>query len=123
MSHREQVLKEKLRRFDQKLNKPARYFSVIIDETNRKTQNFKTVKEKAKDILKERRLEQSKVGMTKLKKQINMLESEIDQVKMPIIELFKTTILKQRENAYKRTIKGQIDRNIQEDIMLPVLCK
>jgi hypothetical protein len=33
---------------------------------------------------------------------------------MPIIDVFKDTILKQRANAFKRTVKGQVERGIND---------
>ncbi|CDW79624.1 UNKNOWN [Stylonychia lemnae] len=123
VSHREGVLRDKLKRFNQKLNKPSHYFSMIIEETNKKKEIQGQVKDQAKQMLKDKRMEIAKAGMVKLKKQLDILESEIDSVKMPIIETFKTNILKQRGNAFKRTIKGSVDRTIQEEIMLPQLCK
>lgn len=38
---------------------------------------------------------------------------------MPIISIFKDSILKQRENAFKRTMKGSIERDIKENSSLP----
>ena len=44
-------------------------------------------------------------------------------MKMPIIESFKEHIIKQRGNAFKRGLKGSVDRAIQEEVVLPTLKK
>eukprot|EP00347_Sterkiella_histriomuscorum_P005938 403354689 len=123
ITHREALLKEKLQRFDKKLNSPSKYFSIIIDESNQKQATHRIVVQQAKQLMHQKKTEMNRQGMIKLKKQLEVLESEIDSVKMPIIETFKANILKQRGNAFKRTIKGSVERSIQEEVMLPQLCK
>lgn len=75
----------------------------------------------AKMLLRDRKVEQTRDGMTRLRKQLEVLENEIDQIKMPIIEVFKDTIMKQRANAFRRSVKGSVDRTINEEILLPKL--
>ena len=58
-----------------------------------------------------------------MKKQMGMLEEEIDSLRMPIVDEFKVIMLKQRANAYRRTVQGQIDREVNMDLMLPKISK
>ena len=58
-----------------------------------------------------------------MKKQMGMLEEEIDSLRMPIVDEFKVILLKQRANAYRRTVQGQIDREVNMDLMLPKISK
>jgi hypothetical protein len=46
--------------------------------------------------------------MDKMKKQMGQLEEEIDSLNMPLVAEFKVILLKQRANAYRRTVQGQI---------------
>ena len=42
-------------------------------------------------------------------------------MKLPLMDQFKEVILKQRENALKRSLKGSIERQLKEEVMLPRL--
>ena len=42
---------------------------------------------------------------------------------MPIIDEFKVVILKQRANAYRRTVQGKIDRDVNVEVLLPKISK
>lgn len=79
--------------------------------------------QEAKQIISKRKYEKNQEGMAILKKQLQDLDVEIDAVKMPIIDIFKDTLLKQRENAFKRTMKGSIERDIKEHSSLPRVMK
>jgi hypothetical protein len=35
----------------------------------------------------------------------------MDALRMPIIDIFKANLLKQKENAFKRSMKGSIERD------------
>ena len=83
----------------------------------------KEVNREAKEIIHSQRLEQTRRGMEKMKKQMGMLEEEIDSLRMPIVDEFKVILLKQRANAYRRTVQGQIDREVNTDLMLPKISK
>lgn len=83
----------------------------------------KEVNREAKELIHSQRLEQTRRGMEKMKKQMGMLEEEIDSLRMPIVDEFKVILLKQRANAYRRTVQGQIDREVNMDLMLPKISK
>ena len=51
------------------------------------------------------------------------LEEEIDSLRMPIVDEFKVILLKQRANAYRRTVQGKIERDVNYDLMLPKISK
>lgn len=83
----------------------------------------KEVTREAKQIIHSERLEHTRKGMEKMKKQMGMLEEEIDSLRMPIVDEFKVILLKQRANAYRRTVQGQIEREVNTDMMLPRISK
>ena len=58
-----------------------------------------------------------------MKKQMGMLEEEIDSLRMPIVDEFKVILLKQRANAYRRTVQGQIERDVNTDLLLPKISR
>ena len=58
-----------------------------------------------------------------MKKQMGMLEEEIDSLRMPIVDEFKIVLLKQRANAYRRTVQGQIEREVNIDVLLPQISR
>jgi hypothetical protein len=85
--------------------------------------HHKDVQRQAKQIIHVQRCDQTKAGLDKLKKQMGMLEEEIDSLRMPIVDEFKITLLKQRANAYRRTVQGQIERDVNVDVLLPKISK
>ena len=58
-----------------------------------------------------------------MKKQMGLLEVEIDSLHMPIVDEFKVILLKQRANAFRRTVQGEVDRNVSIEGMLPEISK
>ena len=54
---------------------------------------------------------------------MGLLEEEMDSLRMPIVDEYKMLILKQRANAYRRTVQGQTDRDVNIDILLPKVTK
>ena len=51
-------------------------------------------------------MEHTRVGLDKMRKQMGRIEVEIDSLRMPIVDDFKVILLKQRANAYRRTVQG-----------------
>jgi hypothetical protein len=48
--------------------------------------------------------------MEALRKSLDEIGREMNQIKMPIIDKFKDSLMKQRENAFKRTMKIALER-------------
>ena len=83
----------------------------------------KEARREAQTIIRSQRLEQTKTGIEKMKRQMGLLEVEIDSLHMPIVDEFKVILLKQRANAFRRTVQGQVDRTVNMEIMLPEISK
>ncbi len=54
-----------------------------------------------------------------MKKTMGHLEVEIDSLHMPIVDEFKVILLKQRANAFRRTVQGEVERKVNMEIVLP----
>ena len=83
----------------------------------------KEVMKESRRQLSERKVKEAKQGNQKIKQQYEVLQQELDTVKMPIIDLFKDSLLKQKVNAFKRTMKGCVEREVNEYNLLPSIVK
>lgn len=106
-----------------KLTSPSKYFTFITEETECKNAHKKEVRKEAKFVCYTQRNDQNRSGMDKMKKQMGQLEEEIDSLNMPLVNEFKIILLKQRANAYRRTVQGQIQRNVNMEAILPLINK
>ena len=69
------------------------------------------------------RKEQTHEGLEKMRMQMGRIEEEIDSLRMPIVDEFKVILLKQRANAYRRTVQGKIERDINVEVVLPKISR
>ena len=68
-------------------------------------------------------MEQTRIGLEKMRMQMGRIEEEIDSLRMPIVDEFKVILLKQRANAYRRTVQGKIERDVNVEVVLPKITK
>ena len=71
---------ERLNRLNLKMVSPSKYFSNIIQEMDQKVSSQKEVKKQAKGIIRSQRVEHTRIGMDKMRKQMGLLEEEIDSL-------------------------------------------
>ena len=69
------------------------------------------------------RKEHTHEGLEKMRMQMGRIEEEIDSLRMPIVDEFKVILLKQRANAYRRTVQGKIERDINVEVVLPKISR
>ena len=120
---REKALQERLERLNLKMTSPSKYFSNIISEMENRAANQKEVKRQAKSLVQSQRMDHTRVGLEKMRMQMGRIEEEIDSLRMPIVDEFKVILLKQRANAYRRTVQGKIERDINVEVVLPKISK
>jgi len=94
IERRERTLLDRLNRLNLKVNSPSAYFSQIINEMDSKISLAKDARREAQHIVRTQRLEQTKTGIDKMKRQMGLLEVEIDSLHMPIVDEFKAILLK-----------------------------
>ena len=123
VQRREKSLEYKLDRFNHKMNTPSAYYKKLMSEKTQRQALNKEILHESRRLLSERKVKETREANERIKHQCHLLQQQLDEVNMPIIEIFKDSILKQKVNAFKRTMKGYVEREVNEHNLLPSIMK